>query len=201
MRNNKKALSPEQRKELLGALKARFEKNLNRNQGLGWPRVQAKLEANAENLSSLHEMERTGGEPDVERRSEIRVIQYVEKLCTKLKVETVGDALATRIRKTPSTEWDAAAWVAKADTAMPSGTRAGSATAARLRTCSGGGPYSPAEPQNEYRPGYRTLRLETETARKPGSSGLSQKLPQNISFWAGPGCLNQPRQHKHLQVR
>jgi hypothetical protein len=46
-------------------LKARFEKNMNRHQGLEWTRVQAKLEASAEKLWSLHEMERTGGEPDV----------------------------------------------------------------------------------------------------------------------------------------
>ncbi len=65
MRNNKKDLSPEQRKGLLGALKARFEKNLNRHQGLEWPSVQARLEANAEKLWPLNEMERTGGEPDV----------------------------------------------------------------------------------------------------------------------------------------
>jgi Protein of unknown function (DUF4256) len=65
MRNNKKVLSPEQRKELLGALKARFEKNLNRLQGLDWPTLRAKLEANAEKLWALNEMERTGGEPDV----------------------------------------------------------------------------------------------------------------------------------------
>jgi len=58
-------LLPEQRKELLGALKARFEKNLNRHQGLEWPGVQAKLEANAGKLWSLNEMETTGGEPDV----------------------------------------------------------------------------------------------------------------------------------------
>jgi hypothetical protein len=59
MRNNKKALlSPEQRKELLGALKARFDKNMNRHQGLEWPKVQAKLEANAEKLWSLNEMGR-----------------------------------------------------------------------------------------------------------------------------------------------
>ena len=48
MSNNKEALSPEQRKELLGALKARFEKNMNRHQGLEWPKIQAKMEANAE---------------------------------------------------------------------------------------------------------------------------------------------------------
>jgi hypothetical protein len=65
MRNDKKVLSPEQRKELLGALKARFQKNPNRHQGLEWPSVQARLEANAEKLWSLNEMERTGGEPDV----------------------------------------------------------------------------------------------------------------------------------------
>src|SRR6202023_1722267 len=63
--SNKKDLSPEQRKELLRALKSRFEKNMNRHEGLEWAKVQAKLEANAEKLCSLHEMERTGGEPDV----------------------------------------------------------------------------------------------------------------------------------------
>src|SRR6266702_967232 len=62
---NKKDLSPEQREDLLGALKARFEKNMNRHKGLEWAKVQAKLEANTEKLRSLHEMERTGGEPDV----------------------------------------------------------------------------------------------------------------------------------------
>jgi hypothetical protein len=62
---NKKELPPEQRKELLRALKARFEKNMNRHKGLEWAEVQAKLEANTEKLWSLNEMERTGGEPDV----------------------------------------------------------------------------------------------------------------------------------------
>src|SRR5882724_9873590 len=61
----KKELSPKQREELLRALKARFEKNTNRHKGLEWAKVQAKLEANAAKLWSLHEMERTGGEPDV----------------------------------------------------------------------------------------------------------------------------------------
>ena len=62
---NKSKLSPEERKELLGVLKARFEKNTNRHKGLEWAKVQAKLEANTEKLWSLNEMERTGGEPDV----------------------------------------------------------------------------------------------------------------------------------------
>lgn len=63
--SNKKVLSPEQLGELLGALKARFEKNTSRHKGLEWEKVQAKLEANPEKLWSLGEMERTGGEPDV----------------------------------------------------------------------------------------------------------------------------------------
>jgi hypothetical protein len=63
--SNKKTLSPEQRDELLLALKARFEKNMNRHKGLDWAKVQARLEANPDKLWSLHEMERTGGEPDM----------------------------------------------------------------------------------------------------------------------------------------
>jgi hypothetical protein len=65
LKRNKKELSPEQRKELLRASKARFEKNMNRHKGLEWAQAQAKLEANAEKLWSLSEMEKTGGEPDV----------------------------------------------------------------------------------------------------------------------------------------
>ena len=61
----KKKLSLEQREELHRALKARFEKNMNRHKGLEWVKVQAKLEANTERLWSINEMERTGGEPDV----------------------------------------------------------------------------------------------------------------------------------------
>jgi hypothetical protein len=61
----KKELSPGQREGLLKALKARFEKNMNRHKGLEWAKVQARLEANAEKLWSLNEMERTGGETDV----------------------------------------------------------------------------------------------------------------------------------------
>jgi hypothetical protein len=65
MKSNKKELSPEQGEELLRALKARFEKNMNRHKGLEWAKVQAKLEATTEKLWSLNEMEVTGGEPDV----------------------------------------------------------------------------------------------------------------------------------------
>jgi hypothetical protein len=65
MKSNKKKLSSEQREELLLTLRARFEKNMSRHKGIEWDKVQAKLEANAEALWSLDEMERTGGEPDV----------------------------------------------------------------------------------------------------------------------------------------
>jgi Protein of unknown function (DUF4256) len=58
-------LSKTQREELFKALKGRFEKNMTRHKGVPWAEVQAKLEANAEKLWSLSEMERTGGEPDV----------------------------------------------------------------------------------------------------------------------------------------
>jgi hypothetical protein len=62
---NKKELSSKQREELTGALKARFEKNMNRHKDLEWAKVQAKLESNPDKLWSLNEMEKTGGEPDV----------------------------------------------------------------------------------------------------------------------------------------
>jgi hypothetical protein len=70
--SNKKELSPEQpalpagrREELLRALKARFEKNINRHRGVEWKQVQSRLESNPEKIDSLFQMERTGGESDV----------------------------------------------------------------------------------------------------------------------------------------
>lgn len=60
-----KSVKAKQREELLSTWEARFEKNMHRHKGLVWAQVQAKLEANAEKLWSLSEMERTGGEPDV----------------------------------------------------------------------------------------------------------------------------------------
>jgi len=62
---DKKKLSPEQQEEFLKALKSRFDKNMKRHEGLEWAKVQAKLEASPDKMWSLHEMERTGGEPDV----------------------------------------------------------------------------------------------------------------------------------------
>lgn len=65
MTTRNKELPLEQREELLKTLKERFEKNMNRHEGLEWANVQGKLEANTEKLWSLNEMEGTGGEPDV----------------------------------------------------------------------------------------------------------------------------------------
>jgi hypothetical protein len=59
------ALSAKERDNLLSILKDRFEQNMGRHKGLDWAKVQARLEANPEKLLSLHEMEKTGGEPDV----------------------------------------------------------------------------------------------------------------------------------------
>jgi hypothetical protein len=50
---------------LINTLKERFEKNMGRHRSIDWSSVQAKLETNPEKLQALHEMERTGGEPDV----------------------------------------------------------------------------------------------------------------------------------------
>jgi len=65
MNNEPKDLLPEQREQLLQTLQARFEKNMNRHPELTWAKVQVKLKAQPDKLWSLHEMERTGGEPDV----------------------------------------------------------------------------------------------------------------------------------------
>ena len=58
-------LTTEQGAHLLGVLKVRFEKNMNRHKGLPWAPIQAKLESSEKVLWTLHQMESTGGEPDV----------------------------------------------------------------------------------------------------------------------------------------
>jgi hypothetical protein len=65
MKSDKPELSAKQRTELLAVLRARFEQHPHRHKGLGWDKVQARLEANPAKLWALQEMERTGGEPDV----------------------------------------------------------------------------------------------------------------------------------------
>ncbi|MCB0023799.1 MAG: DUF4256 domain-containing protein [Caldilinea sp.] len=61
----RKTLEPEEQAALIATLKARFEKHKKRHQGIAWSAVQARLEARPDKLWLLHEMERTGGEPDV----------------------------------------------------------------------------------------------------------------------------------------
>jgi hypothetical protein len=58
-------MKTQEREELLQALKARFEKNVQRHKGIAWADVRARLEGNADALKSLREMEASGGEPDV----------------------------------------------------------------------------------------------------------------------------------------
>lgn len=65
MNNNERELLPQEREDLLNVLKNRFEKNMNRHKGLEWDDVQATLHAKPQKLWSLHQMEVTGGEPDV----------------------------------------------------------------------------------------------------------------------------------------
>lgn len=60
-----KELPSAQRDELLKTLKTRFEKNMHRHKGIEWSKVEAKLKANTKKLQSLHQMENTGGEPDI----------------------------------------------------------------------------------------------------------------------------------------
>src|ERR1700676_2796709 len=95
--NNRKDLSPEQREELLRALKARFERNMNRHKGLEWDKVQAKLEANAEKLWSLNEMERTGGEPDVVAMIKRRANTFF--MIVQRKVLKAAEVFATTVKR------------------------------------------------------------------------------------------------------
>ena len=66
-----KDISPERKGELIELLKQRFDENMIRHSGIIWKKIQVRLEANAEKIWSLNEMERTGGEPDVVSYDEI----------------------------------------------------------------------------------------------------------------------------------
>lgn len=63
--SKQKILSTEQREEMLSILQNRFDKNMNRHEGVFWDNVKAKLDVNAEKLWTIYQMEKTGGEPDV----------------------------------------------------------------------------------------------------------------------------------------
>ena len=106
--SNKKKLPPEQRKELLGILKARFEKNMKRHKGIEWATIQAKLDtpAGGEKLCSLNEMERTGGEPDVVGYDK-KMGEYIFFDCSaespkgRRSISYDGDALESRKENKP----------------------------------------------------------------------------------------------------
>jgi hypothetical protein len=98
MRNNEKELSSQQRKELLGALQARFEKNPNHHQALEWLKVQSKLKASDdEKLWSLYEMERTGGEPDVLVMTKRRANTFF--MIARRKVRRAVEIFATTMKR------------------------------------------------------------------------------------------------------
>ena len=80
-KGTKKDLAPKQREELLEALEARFESNMDRHEALQWAKVQARLEAKPDKLWSLNEMEGTGGQPDVVGRDE-RTGEYLFYDCS-----------------------------------------------------------------------------------------------------------------------
>jgi hypothetical protein len=104
---NKKKLPTEQREELFKVLKARFEKNMKRHKGLEWAKVQVKLEASAEKLWSLDEMEATGGEPDVVGYDK-KTGEYIFYDCSaespkgRRSLCYDGDALASRKENKPA---------------------------------------------------------------------------------------------------
>ncbi|MBD2872388.1 DUF4256 domain-containing protein [Paenibacillus arenilitoris] len=106
--NEIRELAPEQREELLRALKIRFEKNMNRHEGMEWANVQERLEASTDKLWSLHEMESTGGEPDVVRLDE-ETGEYLYYDCSaespkgRRSVCYDGEALESRKEHKPKT--------------------------------------------------------------------------------------------------
>jgi len=62
---NKQEVNSEQTEELLNILQTRFEKNMQRHQGIEWVKIQERLKSNADKLWSINEMDITGGEPDI----------------------------------------------------------------------------------------------------------------------------------------
>ena len=62
---NRQELNSEQTEELLNILQTRFEKNMQRHQGIEWVKIQERLKSNADKLWSINEMDITGGEPDI----------------------------------------------------------------------------------------------------------------------------------------
>lgn len=81
MKSSKTKLSADQQKQFLKTLKDRFEKNMKRHKGMEWIKIQSKLEASPEKLWSLHEMENSGGEPDVIGHDK-KTVEYIFVDCS-----------------------------------------------------------------------------------------------------------------------
>ncbi len=102
MQNEQRELSSEQREKILTTLRARFEKNMNRHEGLEWANVQAKLEMNAEKLWSLNKMEITGGEPDVisyDKKADVYIFYDCSEQTPKGRRSVCYDRKALESRK------------------------------------------------------------------------------------------------------
>src|SRR5881394_3760470 len=94
MNSKKKELSPEQREELLSALKARFEKNMNRHKALEWAKVKARLQANAEKLWSLKIRRRANTLYLIVQR---KVLKAAQVFATTVKVWIPGKNISQKI--------------------------------------------------------------------------------------------------------
>lgn len=100
-------MKTKEREELLATLKSRFENNMSRHKGMVWANVQARLESDADKLRSLHEMERTGGEPDVVGHDK-KTGEYIFFDCSpespkgRRSVCYDGEALAARKENKPA---------------------------------------------------------------------------------------------------
>jgi hypothetical protein len=58
-------MKAQEREGLLATLEARFEKHMDRHEGVAWADVEARVSGHPDALAALHQMETTGGEPDV----------------------------------------------------------------------------------------------------------------------------------------
>ncbi|MCM3240547.1 DUF4256 domain-containing protein [Heyndrickxia oleronia] len=102
MQTEQRELSSEQREKILTTLRARFEKNMNRHEGLEWTNIQTKLETNAEKLWSLNEMEITGGEPDVikyDKKADVYIFYDCSEQSPKGRRSVCYDRKALESRK------------------------------------------------------------------------------------------------------
>ncbi len=102
-KRSKKKLSAAEREALLRTLQTRFEKNLSRHKGLEWETVQARLKEQPDKLWSLHEMERTGGEPDVVGQDK-KTGEYIFYDCSA-ESPTAAEIFVTTAKRSRPGKW------------------------------------------------------------------------------------------------